>query len=279
MKIMVPATSANIGVGFDSIGLAVNLFLTLEILSESDSWEIEHNIEGVPHDETNLIIQTALNIVPTMKPHILRMTSDIPAERGLGSSSSAIVAGIELACTIGGKEMSLKDKLELACEIEGHPDNVVPALLGGLVVSSYHEGVLEYVKANIPDVGLIAYVPNYKLPTTEMREILPKHIPFAEAVSASAISNTMVASLLMGDMEQAGRMMERDLFHEKYRSELVPELQQVRKIGHKHGSYGTYLSGAGSTIMCVCPLEKVDEIANALEGFSGDVLKLNLLHY
>jgi len=139
--------------------------------------------------------------------------------------------------------------------------------------------VLEYVKADIPDFGLIAYVPNYKLSTTKMREILPAQIPFAEAVSASAISNTMVASLLSGDMEQAGHLIEKDLFHEKYRSELVPELQQVREVGHKHGSYGTYLSGAGSTIMCLCPLERVDEIANALEGFSGDIFKLDLFHY
>jgi homoserine kinase len=279
MKIKVPASSANLGCGFDSVGLAVNLYIEAEVLEQSGKWEVIHSFgRDIPRDSTNLIISTALKIAPDLPPHKIRVTSDIPLERGLGSSSSALIAGIELACVIGGMNLSTQVKLQLACSLEGHPDNVVPALLGGLVVSTYCEGILEYVKADAPEFGLVAYVPDYKLSTTAMRKILPQDISFKDAVHASAIGNTMVASLLRGDMAKAGRMIENDLLHEKYRLKLVPELEDVREVGREYGAYATYLSGAGSAIMCITPRDKSDALAVALGELPGnaDVLKLSL---
>ena len=274
MKIIVPASSANMGCGFDSIGFAVNLFLELQILEPSDKWEISHELGiEIPTDKNNLIIETALKIIPELKPHKLSMTANIPLERGLGSSSSALVAGIELACVIGKMNLSTWAKLQLACNMEGHPDNVVPAILGGLVISSYFDGKLEYVKMDSPKVGLIAYVPDYKMSTTAMRKILPGELPFEEAVVASAISNVMVASLLKGDMTQAGRLIEQDRLHEKYRFKLT-ELGHVREIAKKYGAYATYLSGAGSTIMCITPPEKTKELMEALESKEAQTLEL-----
>jgi len=261
MKIRVPASSSNLGCGFDSVGFAVNLHLELEILEPSDKWEIIHHLGAdIPQNDTNLVISTALKIAPDLAPHKIRMTSNIPLERGLGSSSSALVAGIELACAIGGMNLSTQVKLQLACSMEGHPDNVAPAILGGLVVSTYCEGILEYVKIDAPDVGVVAYIPEYKLSTTAMRKVLPQELPFKEAVWASSISNVMVASLIRGDIVKAGRMMEQDRFHERYRARLVPELAQLREIAHKHDAYATYLSGAGSAIISLTPLEKTDEL-------------------
>jgi len=264
MKIKVPASSSNLGCGFDSVGFAVNLHLELEITGPSDVWEITHQLGAeIPTDHTNLVIDTALKIAPELQPHRIRMTSDIPLERGLGSSSSALVAGIELACAIGGMNLSKQVKLQLACSMEGHPDNVAPAILGGMIVSAYCEGVLEYVKIDTPETGIVAYVPDYKLPTVAMRKVLPQEFPFKEAVWASSVGNVMVASLLKGDIAKAGRMMEQDKFHERYRSKLVPELMQLREIAHKHGAYATYLSGAGPVVVCLTPTHKTDEVAEA----------------
>jgi len=276
MKIKVPATSANLGCGFDSVGFAVNLYLELDILEASDKWEIMHDLGAdIPHDHTNLVISTALKIAPELTPHRIRMTSNIPLERGLGSSSSALVAGIELACAIGGMNLSTQVKLQLACSMEGHPDNVAPAILGGLVVSTYCEGILEYVKVDMPKMGIVAYVPDYKMSTVAMRKVLPQELPFKEAVWASSISNVMVASLLKGDIIKAGRMIEQDRFHEKYRSKLVPELLQLRETAHKYGAYATYLSGSGSTIISLTPAEKIDELIEAISK-SGNAAVLNL---
>jgi homoserine kinase len=275
MKIKVPATSANLGCGFDSVGFAVNLYLELEVLGPSDKWEVVHELgvggsgagdfQDIPRDETNLIVAAALKIAPKLTPHKIRLASDIPIARGLGSSSSALVAGIELACVLGGVNLSTQEKLRLACDMEGHPDNVVPAILGGLVISSYSSGgseggSLEYVKADMPDVGLVVYVPGYRLSTTDMRKVLPKELTHKDAVYASSVSNVMIAALVSGDMEKAGRLMEQDRFHERYRAKLIPELKEVRGIARSNGAYATYLSGAGSAIMCIVPKEKTDEV-------------------
>jgi len=269
MKIRVPATSANLGCGFDSVGFAVNLYLDLEIIGPSERWEIIHDLgPEIPQNDTNLVISTALKIVPELAPHKIQMTSNIPLERGLGSSSSALVAGIELACLIAGMNLSTQVKLQLACSFEGHPDNVAPAILGGLVISTYYEGFLEYVKLDMPEVGLIVYVPDYKLSTVAMRKVLPQEMLFREAVCASSISNVMIASLLKGDMVKAGRLIEQDRFHEKYRTKLI-ELEEVREIAHKHGAYATYLSGAGSTIACLAPIEKTDRLIEVLSKHSN----------
>ena len=274
MKIKVPASSANMGCGFDSIGFAVNLYLELQIIEPCEKWEIHHDLGiEIPNDENNLIIETALKVAPELTPHRISMTANIPLERGLGSSSSALVAGIELACAIGKMNLSTWAKLQLACNMEGHPDNVVPAILGGLVISSYVDGKLEYVKLDTPQVGLVAYVPDYKMSTAAMRKILPGEFPFEEAVVASAISNVMVASLLKGDFVQAGRLIEQDRFHEKYRFKLT-ELGHVREVAQKHGAYATYLSGAGSTIMCIAPHDKTKELKEALTDENAQVLEL-----
>ena len=276
MKIKVPATSANLGCGFDSIGFAVNLYLELEIIGPSERWEIVHDLGAeIPQNESNLVIATALKIVPELAPHKIRMTSGIPLERGLGSSSSALVAGIELACVLGNMNLSTQVKLQLACSMEGHPDNVSPAILGGLVISTYHEGSLEYVKLEMPQVGLIAYIPDYKLSTGAMRKVLPQEMLFREAVCASSISNVMIASLIKGDIVKAGRLIEQDRFHEKYRTKLT-ELEDIREIAHKYDAYATYLSGAGSTIVCLSPIEKTDQLIAVLSGLNNaKVLKLS----
>ena len=129
MKIRVPATSANLGPGFDSCGIALSQYLTIDIGPETKQWQIDHQLgSAIPTDEKNLLIQTALDLAPKLTPHKITMTSDIPIARGLGSSSSVVVAGIELANRLGNLGMTPQQKVSYATKIEGHPDNVAPAI-------------------------------------------------------------------------------------------------------------------------------------------------------
>ncbi|MDR0297689.1 MAG: homoserine kinase [Streptococcaceae bacterium] len=274
-KIRVPATSANLGCGFDSLGLALTLYLTVEIGAVSDVWEVVHDFgAAIPSDATNLIVASALKLSNTLLPHILYVTSDIPLEHGLGSSSSAIVAGIELANLLAQLRLTTDEKLRLACAFEGHPDNVAPALLGGLIVASYNAESLTHQTLPAPTCALIVVVPPYNVSTKKARDVLPETYSRAHAAIASANANVLVASLAKGDLTLAGRLMEQDLFHETYRAALIPDLKKVRAIAHDNAAYGTYLSGAGSTIMTLTSADKAPQLLSALTKHYTDVRQL-----
>ena len=222
MIIKVPASTANLGPGFDSIGMAVSLYLEVEILSVSDRWQVDHVMPKIPNDENNLIVKTALTVYPGMQPLHLRVKSDIPLAHGLGSSSSAIAAGIELADHFGKLGLSDEEKVQIGARIEGHPDNIAPTILGGLVVGTELDKHFDAVKAPLPPYSLVAYVPDYNLPTKKARGVLPKELPLKTATRGSAIANTLVASLFTQNYQMAGELMEKDVFHEPYREKLVP---------------------------------------------------------
>ena len=266
MKIIVPATSANVGPGFDSVGVAVTKYLEIQICEEREEWMIEHQLgKWIPRDERNLLLKIALQIVPDLQPRRLKMVSDIPLARGLGSSSSVIVAGIELANQLGNLKLTDHDKLQLATKIEGHPDNVAPAIYGNLVIASSVEGQVSAVVAPFPECAFLAYIPNYELRTRDSRGVLPKKLSYKEAVAASSIANVAIASLLTGDMVKAGQAIESDLFHERYRQELVREFATIKKVAKRNGAYATYLSGAGPTVMVLADPDKMPKIKAELE--------------
>ena len=266
MKIIVPATSANVGPGFDSVGVAVTKYLEIQVCEEREEWMIEHQLgKWIPRDERNLLLKIALQIAPDLQPRRLKMISDIPLARGLGSSSSVIVAGIELANQLGNLKLSDHDKLQLATKIEGHPDNVAPAIYGNLVIASSVEGQVSAVVAPFPECAFLAYIPNYELRTRDSRGVLPKKLSYKEAVAASSIANVAIAALLTGDMIKAGQAIESDLFHERYRQELVREFATIKKVAKKNGAYATYLSGAGPTVMVLADPDKMPKIKAELE--------------
>lgn len=278
MKITVPATSANIGPGFDSLGVALSKYLTIEILEERADWFVEHDLEFVPTDENNLLIKTALKVSKTLTPHRIKMTSDIPLARGLGSSSSVIVAGIELANQLGKLELSDAEKLKIATTIEGHPDNVAPAIFGNLVIASYVNREVEAVVTQFPTCNFIAFIPNYQLRTSDSRNVLPNQMSHKKAVAASSIANVAVASLMAGDLIKAGRAIESDMFHEQFRQKLVQEFYPIKAIGHEMGAYATYLSGAGPTVMTLAATDKAHAIVEKIkqENFDGEVHLLSV---
>lgn len=278
MKITVPATSANIGPGFDSVGVAVSKYLTIEVLEPADKWEVLHDLGDVPSDKNNLLVATALQVKEDLIPHRIKMISDIPLARGLGSSSSVIVAGIELANQLADLNLSDDEKLTLATKIEGHPDNVAPAIFGNLVVSSYVEGKVSSVVAPFPEASFVAFIPNYELKTSDSRNVLPRELSYKEAVAASSIANVAVAALLTGDLKKAGKAIEADLFHERFRQKLVKEFAQIKEVAHEVGSYATYLSGAGPTVMTLVSKEKEAELVERIQSlnFDGEVVSLQV---
>lgn len=264
MLIKVPASTANLGPGFDSIGMAVSLYLEVKVLGLSDHFQVDHVMPDISHDESNLIVKTALTVYPGLKPLHLQVRSDIPLSHGLGSSSSAIAAGIELADHFGKLGLTDDEKVQIGAEIEGHPDNIAPTILGGLVIGTEVEKHFDAVKAPLPPFSLVAYVPSYNLPTKKAREVLPQELDFKTATHGSAIANTLVASLFAKNYQMAGELMEKDVFHENYREKLVPELSKVRDVAHQKHALTTYLSGAGSTVMTWVADEHVNGFLSGL---------------
>lgn len=276
MKITVPATSANIGPGFDSVGLAVSKYLTIDVLETSNKWEIEHDLGDIPVNEENLLIQTALGLVPNLQAHRIKMTSDIPLARGLGSSSSVIVAGIELANQLANLNLSAEKKLDIATEIEGHPDNVAPAIFGNLVVSSTIDGKVHSIVTDFPKTSLLAFIPRYELKTSDSRGVLPSSLDYKEAVAASSVANIAIAALLKGDLITAGQAIEADRFHEKYRQSLVKEFAVIKTVAHENGAYATYLSGAGPTVMIFVAEDKLVMLEQQVKTLELDGEWVNL---
>lgn len=269
IKIKVPATTANLGPGFDSCGLALSLYLTLSAIPAA-RWSVDHQLgASIPTDESNLIIQTALRFAPMMPPHHLVMTCDIPSTRGLGSSAAAIVAGIELADSWGKHHWSRAEKMRLATLLEGHPDNVAPAVFGGLVVAVQLGDQTHYTQHAFPDCDLIAFIPSTELATSLSRGVLPTTLSYQTAVKASAISNVMVASLLSGNLAQVGQMMAADLLHEHYRQTLVPDLTNIRTLVSPLDAYGCCLSGAGPTVLVLSPPSQSHVIMTTLQQYNA----------
>ncbi|MXQ50049.1 homoserine kinase [Salinicoccus hispanicus] len=271
----VPATSANLGPGFDSMGLALSKFLHIEA-AESSRWKVvfeKEFLEVLPADEKNLVIRTAIwtaekysKVMPELE---IRMDSEIPLTHGLGSSASAIIAGIELAdhfCSLG---LSDFDKVLCGSELEGHPDNVGPAITGGLFVGFYGAGRLYYHTLAFSGVAAIVSVPPYEIDTNEARAALPEAYRKSDAVDQNAINNVMLLSIMNRDYRSMGELMMRDLYHEPYRKPLIQEYDEIRCIALSEGAYATVISGAGPSLLTLCDAADADRIVEALGKVSG----------
>lgn len=270
-RITTPGSTANLGPGFDSVGMAVNRYLILDV-TPSDEWKFIAKSEessGLPEGTENLMYKVAASVADDygfeLPPHRVEVTSDIPLSRGLGSSAAAIVAAIELANQILDLDLSVDEKLRRASNIEGHLDNVAASLYGGLIVGSHREDGTDMVHAGFPNIDMVVYIPAYELETKKARSVLPQTMEFKTAVLASGISNVLVAALLTSNWELAGKMMVKDLFHQPYRGELVPELEMVFSLADELGAYGVALSGAGPTIICFAPKGKGESIQKHLQ--------------
>ncbi|MDQ0273067.1 homoserine kinase [Cytobacillus purgationiresistens] len=281
--IEVPASTANLGPGFDSIGLALNLYLRMEVVKQ-DQWEVipmTEELSMYPSDKKNFIIQTAIETAKEFQAEIppcqVIIDSDIPIARGLGSSASAIVAGIELADALCELHLSKQEKLRVAAMFEGHPDNVGASLMGGLVIGNQSKTDVDAVVFRELEVEVIACIPSTELLTKESRGLLPEHLSFKDAVQAGAVGNVMIASLLSGNYELAGKMMMQDLYHHPYRKQVVPHLEEIEKLAPSLGALGVALSGAGPTVLCLVAPGRGLEVAQGL-AVEMPHMKFNCLH-
>jgi homoserine kinase len=280
IKVSVPATSANVGSGFDALGLAVTLYNTATF-EESDVLDISA-ADGtrIPRGETNLIYRSAKmlfdRVGKKMPPLKIVQTNPIPMARGLGSSSACIIAGLLGANRMLGDVLNKQELLTLATAIEGHPDNVAPALLGGLTSSVFEEGQVYSVKRDVDrSLCFAAFVPDYKLLTEAARAALPKEVPHKDAVYNLSRAALVPAAFCEGRHDLLGIATE-DRLHQPYRLPLMPGAKEVFAIAKEHGAKAVYVSGAGSTVMAVAERSEaetfyagVEKALEQLEGLDG----------
>ena len=258
VTIRVPATSANCGPGFDTLGLAVNLYneVTYEV-TDTKGFQLEVEGEGAEYLKPfgrNLAFASFLKVwnLATDNRRIglkVSMVNRIPMSRGLGSSSSAIVAGLFAANCLCDNYFTMDELLGFATEIEGHPDNVAPALYGGFTIS-YMEGERAHSLRLLPAKPLqfIAVVPDSKLATSLARQAIPKTVPHKDAVYNTSRASLLVGALLSGNYQYLGMALE-DKLHQPYRAYLIPGLAEVFNAAKAAGAYNAIISGAGSTVM------------------------------
>lgn len=274
MHIKVPATSANMGSGFDSIGIALQLYNHL--------WfeEIEKGVEIVinnkqditlPTDKSNLIYRTMVDFyaeIGKVIPGVRLIQEDyIPVTRGLGSSAACIVAGLMAANHLSGCHYSKDELAQLAAKIEGHPDNSNPALFGGMIVGALDAVEMRHVKLSMPDeLTFAVMVPDFPVSTEESREVLPEQVSRQDAIFNSSRAALLVSSMITGNIDNLRMAME-DRLHQPYRKQLIPEMDRIFKAAKGYGAVGAYLSGAGSTIMAVLTEEKEKEFQAKMSAY------------
>ena len=255
IKIQIPATSANLGAGFDALGLALNFYNYVE-MEESDVVDIQSLDDiKVPQDESNLIYISAKDLFNVCGKKIsglkIRQTNNIPMARGMGSSSACIVAGLVGANKLLGDPLSADDLVDLAAQIEGHPDNTAPALLGGIVTAVFDGQKVHWVKQEVfTKLKFVTIIPDFELKTEKARACLPKEVSHKDAVYNLSRAALFSASLLTGKFENL-RTGVHDKLHQPYRMALIPNARDVFDIAYNHGAYAAYISGAGPTIIAI----------------------------
>ncbi|WP_244835255.1 homoserine kinase [Clostridium sp. BJN0001] len=269
IRVKVPATSANMGPGFDSIGIALNLYN--EFLFEKTENRLE--FFGIPEEfcnENNIIYKAVKYCFDRANEPIcnLRITEKnqfVPISRGLGSSSTCIIAGLIGANRMLNNRFSIDDLLEMAVNIEGHPDNVAPALLGGMVVSASSNNKTFYDKVNVKEgLKFVSIIPNFRLETEKARKVLPKEIPLKSGVFNESRAALLVAAMANGKFDLLKTACD-DSFHQKFRASLIKGFDEVYNKAYDLNAYACYLSGAGPTIMAIISEDNKDFTKNMIE--------------
>ena len=269
MKFRIPATSANIGSGFDALGIALSMYNEVDI-EESDRLEIT-SLDGVevPAGEDNLICVSARRLyeecgAPQPKGFKIAQSNVIPMTRGLGSSSACVAAGLLGANYLLGKPLRREELVNIACDIEGHPDNTTPALLGGLTSAAVEDGKVYAATLHVADkFRFAAFIPDFELKTSVARGILPNTVSRGDAVYNLSRSALMAGSLATGNVENL-RVAVKDRLHQPYRMSLIPGAEEIFRLSYEFGSYATYISGAGPTVMSIISRWNEEEFESEL---------------
>ena len=259
VTVRVPASTANLGSGFDVLGLALGLYNTVEV--EAISRGVELTVEGEGAErlqkvgDRSLVLRAAqatfayLGVkAPGLKIHL---KNEIPLKRGLGSSATACLGGVTAAALLSGRALAPEEVLRLALPLEGHPDNITPSLVGGLTATSLAEAGIRYVKIPIPDaIRVVAVIPKMELGTAEARRALPAQVPLTDAVHNVGRAALLVAAMAAGDLSLLDEAT-RDRLHQPYRAKLIPGMDEVLDAARRAGALAAFLSGAGSTLVAL----------------------------
>lgn len=259
VRVLVPASTANLGPGFDCVSLSLALHNEVTLEAGGEGLEIivrGAGVASIPRDERNLVYR-AVHLVLT---HLgfsadgltINVSCGIPPARGLGSSAAAIIGGMLAADQLCGQKLTRRQLLELAVQIEPHPDNLAPALLGGFTVAVRTSAGVECIRLEPPlDLRVAAAVPRYELRTDDARAVLPVTVTHADAVYNVGRAALLVAGMAAGDSSLLKTAM-KDRLHHPYRAQLVPGLMDVFQAATNAGALGVSLSGAGPTIVALC---------------------------
>jgi homoserine kinase len=273
VKVTVPATTSNLGPGFDCLGLALDLRneLTLELHDERGRPTVEIEGEGaktLPRDERNLLVQAAkLSLSPSLPGRLVfKAVNRVPLARGLGSSAAAVVAGLWAGAHLFGTLRRSEDELEgLAVSLEGHPDNVAPCVHGGLTASLTIAGRPRATRLNIhPSLSAVVCVPAFELATKKARAALPKKVPLADAVYNSARAILLARALETGRTHSLAEFMD-DRLHQPYRAKLVPGLREALAAALRAGAAGAALSGSGPTVFAFVTGDSAPTVGAAMK--------------
>ena len=254
IEVKVPATSANIGPGFDALGLALNLYNSfifeeipegLEIIGCDDSFINSDNLVYTS------MLKTFNKIGYKVKGIKITMNTSIPVSRGLGSSAACILGGVIGANELAGSSLSKDEILNIATEIEGHPDNIAPALYGGIVVSIMEKNKVYFNKVNAAKgIKFVALIPDFTLSTKEARNVLPTIVSYKDAVYNISRVSILISALSNGRFDLLEYAV-KDVLHQPYRGKLIPYFNDILNISNTLGALGIYLSGAGPTIIAM----------------------------
>jgi len=258
-QLKVPATSANLGPGYNTLGLALTLYNNFEIKKRNDQQLKIKIIDKNKNEEIKIANEDNL-VVLAYKKYFDFIAEDLigaeiieemhtPLARGLGSSSSAIIGGLAAAALISETLISEEDFIQLAVELEKHPDNVVPALVGGLTINFYCNDIYDYYKIDVdPDLDFILVVPDFELKTEKLRQVLPEKIDYKSAISNLSRVSLLTAAFINQEYQHLKTAME-DQLHQPFRKKSIKGFDQVIEAAYDSGAYGAALSGAGPTIL------------------------------
>lgn len=287
IRVRVPGTSANCGPGFDAIGVACTIYNDLELTlkgEEGIAVEVEgEGADNIPRDERNIVlraIRTILkraNLEDEVKGFCVRMKNYIPLSRGLGSSAAAIVAGLKAANALIGNRFSRRELLQMATNIEGHPDNVAPAIFGGFTISVVTRGRVECfsLMPRMP-LKLVVAVPEFPLSTKLARSVLPEQVNMKDAVYNVSRAALLVAALTKGQPRFL-RNAFADALHQPYREKLIPGMKDVFRAARRSGALGASLSGAGPCLIAYT-LENEEAVGQAMvEAFANHEVEARAL--
>jgi homoserine kinase len=266
--VKVPASSANLGPGYDVLAAALAMHLELEV-EESGSFSVEAEGLDVPLDRSNLCVRA----FETLRPAdgiVFRIRSEIPLAAGLGSSAAAIVAGLLAADHLYELAHGPADVLVKAAEMEGHPDNVAAALYGGFVVCSEADGTVTATRLDPPQgVEAVVVTPDQQVPTEEARKAIPEQVPVADAVANISAATELVLGIERSDLTLIGRGLS-DRLHQPHRARLYPRSMEIVQEAPRMGAIGATISGAGPTVLVWTFWQSTGEVMKKLNERVGE---------